>query len=255
VVNIEDVHNVLVLVDPIDDAVGAAPSAMTAREWPEERLSDAVRVERKRGIAELKHGSRNGFRKSLGNRSPCGRLETDLVPLRRVSGHAPVTRRRAKSWRTVAMSAPGSPRPRAARLSEMRATASLSPRISKVISSPSRSSTDSKTASASPFRVRVIRSCCSRTLLVSSERRALASDNDTGVAAMVIVSIMDLTSLFLDQTIVRGASNAMGPAPDDGITPHARRCLGSSGLVSGQITQQSIEASITPVESQRQSQF
>ena len=98
-VNIEDVHNVLVLVDSVDDAVGAAPSAMTASERPEERLADPVRVDRKRGIAEFKHGGRNGFRKSLGNRSPCGRLETDLVPLRgcgKMSSGASSTTARAR---------------------------------------------------------------------------------------------------------------------------------------------------------------
>jgi hypothetical protein len=46
--------------------------------------------------------------------------------LRGFASHAPVTRRRARSWRTVAMSAPGSPRCRAVRLSETRATASVS---------------------------------------------------------------------------------------------------------------------------------
>src|SRR5271169_1642687 len=133
VVNIEDVDNAAGLVDPVDDAIGAAPSTVTTGERPEQRPADPVRVDRKRGIAELKHGCGDGFRKPLGDRPPCGRLETDLVPLRGFGRHAPVTRRRARSWRTVAMSAPGSPRPRAARLSEMRATASVSPRISRVI--------------------------------------------------------------------------------------------------------------------------
>jgi hypothetical protein len=56
--------------------------------------------------------------------------------------HAPVTRCRTKSRRTVAMPAPGSPRPSAARLSEMRAAASVSLSMSKVISrrGPGRSS-------------------------------------------------------------------------------------------------------------------
>src|SRR6266516_6307909 len=199
VVNIEDVDNAAVLVDPVDDAIGATPGAVTTGERPEQGLADPMRVDRERGLAELQHGGGNGFRKPLGDRSPCGMLETDLVALRRFGRHAPVTRRRAKSWRTVAMSAPCSPRPRAARLSEMRATASVSPRISKVISRPSRSSTDSKTASGSPLRVRTIRSCCWRTRLASSERRALASDNGTGVAAIVMVRSIDFASLFLDQ--------------------------------------------------------
>ena len=163
VVDVEDVHNPAALLDPVDDAVSPAPGAVTSRQWPEQRLPDPLRIDRKRSIAELQDRGGNSFRKPLGNRSPCSRLKTDFVPLRVFGRHAPVTRRRARSWRTVAMSAPGSPRPRAARLSEMRATASVSPRISRVISKPSRSSTDSKTASGSPLRVKVMRSCCWRT--------------------------------------------------------------------------------------------
>src|SRR5262249_21487169 len=196
--HIEDVDNAAALIDPVDDAIGAPPCAVTADERPEQRLADPVRAAGKRGIADAEQGGGNGFRKPLGDRPPGGRLEPDLVPLCWFAVHAPVTRRRARSWRTVARSAPGSPRPRAARLSEMRATASVSLRISRVISRPSRSSTDSKTASGSPLRVRVIRSCCWRTRLASSERRALASDSGTGVAAIVIVRSIDFASLLLD---------------------------------------------------------
>ncbi len=81
-VNIEDVDNTVILVDPVDNAISAAPGAVTASERPKKRLADPVRVDRQRGIAKFQHGGRNGFRKSLGNRSPGGRLETDLVPLR-----------------------------------------------------------------------------------------------------------------------------------------------------------------------------
>jgi hypothetical protein len=49
------------------------------------------------------------------------------------------------------------------------------------------------------LRVRVIRSCCWRTRLASSDRRALASDNGTGVAAIVMVRSIDLASQLLDQ--------------------------------------------------------
>jgi len=199
VVDIKDVYQVAGFVDPVDDPVGAAAGAVTSGERPEQRLADAMRVDRERGVAKLEYRSGNAFREPLGDRSPCGRLEPDLVSLPRFDGQAPVARRRARSWRTVDMSAPGSPRPKAARLSEMRATASLSPRISRVISRPSRSSTDSKTASGSPLRVRVIRSCCWRTRLASSDRRALASDSGTGVAAMLMVRSIGLASLFSDQ--------------------------------------------------------
>src|SRR5580704_9518504 len=206
VVDIKDVYQLAGFIDPVDGPVGATAGTVTSGERPEQRLADAMRVDRERGVAKLEYRSGNAFREPLGDRSPCGRLEPDLVSLPRPDGQAPVARRRARSWRTVAMSAPGSPRSSAARLSEMRATASLSPRISRVISRPSRSSTDSKTASGSPLRVRVIRSCCWRTRLASSDKRALASDNGTGVAAMLMVRSIDLTSLFLDQPVISPAA-------------------------------------------------
>ena len=37
-VNIENVHNAAALIDPVDDAVRAAPGTMTASERAEERL-------------------------------------------------------------------------------------------------------------------------------------------------------------------------------------------------------------------------
>src|ERR1035437_1344520 len=132
-----------------------------------------------------------------------------VVPAGGLGCHAPVARRLARSWRTVARSAPGSPRPGAARRSEMRAAESLSPRISRVISRPSRSSTDSRTASASPLRVRVIRSCCWRTRRASSDRRAFASDSGTGVAAIVMVRNIACISQILDY--LRTGSQALQP--------------------------------------------
>src|ERR1019366_5508808 len=71
-------------------------------------------------------------------------------------------------------------------------------RISRGSSRPSRSSTDSRTASASPLRVRVIRSCCWRTRRASSDRRAFASDSGTGVAAIVMVRNIACISQILD---------------------------------------------------------
>ena len=59
VVNIEDVDNMVLLVDPIHDAVGAASGPMTAIERPQQRLADPVRVTRKPGIAKLQRGGSN----------------------------------------------------------------------------------------------------------------------------------------------------------------------------------------------------
>jgi hypothetical protein len=42
VVDVEDVDNAAVLVDPIHDAIGTAP----ASKWPKQRLADPLRVDR-----------------------------------------------------------------------------------------------------------------------------------------------------------------------------------------------------------------
>ena len=59
VVNIEAMDNMVLLVDPIRDAVGAASGPMTAIERPQQRLADPVRVTRKPGIAKLQRGGSN----------------------------------------------------------------------------------------------------------------------------------------------------------------------------------------------------
>src|SRR5262249_9921922 len=147
VADVEDVDHAAVLVDPVDDAIGAPPGAITSDQWPKQRFADPVRIFRQGGRTDLQPSRGHGLWQLLCDSAPRGNLEPDLVPSARLGRHAPVTRRRARSWRTAARSAPGSPRSSADRLSEMRVTASASPRISRVISRPSRSSTDSRTAS------------------------------------------------------------------------------------------------------------
>jgi hypothetical protein len=180
-IDVENVDDMVALVDPVDDAIGAASGTMTTCQRPEQRLADPVRVDSKCSLAELQHRSGNALRKPLGDGSPCSLLEPDLVSLPRSCRHLPVARRRARSWRTVAMSAPGSPRSRAVRLSEMRVTASASPRISKVISRPSRSSTESRTASGSPLRVSVTLVYFSTNLL-GTKTRVVFTVTTTGSA-------------------------------------------------------------------------
>ncbi len=58
--NIEDMDNAAVFIDPVDDAIGAAPGAVTTGERPEQRLADPVRVDSEGGIAERQHGGGNG---------------------------------------------------------------------------------------------------------------------------------------------------------------------------------------------------
>jgi hypothetical protein len=94
---------------------------VTVGQRTEQRLADALRIHGDRGIAELKDRG-DGLGQPLGDSPPRGGLETDLVPLPRRDARLPVAQRRARSWRMVAMSAPCSPQPSAARLSELRAT-------------------------------------------------------------------------------------------------------------------------------------
>ena len=56
VVNVEDMDDAAVFVDPVDDPVGAAAGSVTACERAEQRFADAVRVDRQGGLAEFQHG-------------------------------------------------------------------------------------------------------------------------------------------------------------------------------------------------------
>src|SRR5579859_560059 len=146
VVDVEDVHGAGGLVDAVDDAVGSAAGTVAAGQGAEQRLANALGVDGECGVAEFQDGGGDGLGQPLGDGPARGGLEADVVAAAGRGGHPPVARRLARSWRTVARSVPGSPRPSAARLSEMRAADWLSPRISRVISRPCRSSTESRTA-------------------------------------------------------------------------------------------------------------
>ena len=76
------------------------------------------------------------------------------------------------------MSLAGTPLACSANDSAMVATDAASARTSSVVSSPSRSSTESSTASGLPFLVRVNRSCWAWATRASSFRRAFASLTD-----------------------------------------------------------------------------
>jgi hypothetical protein len=56
VVDVEDVDGAGVLVDPVDDPVGTAPSSMTAGQGAEQRFADAVRIDREGGLTAPSRG-------------------------------------------------------------------------------------------------------------------------------------------------------------------------------------------------------
>jgi hypothetical protein len=80
VVDVEDMDGAGVLLDPVDDPVGAAPGSVTARQRPEQRSSDTARVDGKSGLAEFEYGGGDRLGKPPRDGSPRGWLEPDLVP-------------------------------------------------------------------------------------------------------------------------------------------------------------------------------
>jgi len=96
-INVEDVNDTTAFVDPVNDPVCTAPGAMAASQRPEQRLADAVRIDRERGIAEFQHSRRDSFREPLSDRTPRSGLEPDLIPICRLGCHAPLVRRLVRS--------------------------------------------------------------------------------------------------------------------------------------------------------------
>src|ERR1019366_6967730 len=124
-------HGACLLVNAVDDPVGSAAGTVTSGERAGQWLADPVKIDGERGAAEPEPGAGAGLGRARRDRAAGGWLEADVVPAGGLGCHAPVPRRLARSWRTVARSAPGSPRPGAARRSEIRAAASPAPRISR----------------------------------------------------------------------------------------------------------------------------
>jgi hypothetical protein len=96
-INVEDVNGTTAFVDPVNDPVCTAPGAMAASQRAEQRLADAVRIDRERGSTEFQHRGRDSFREPLSDRAPRGGLEPDLIPVYGLGCHAPLVRRLVRS--------------------------------------------------------------------------------------------------------------------------------------------------------------
>jgi hypothetical protein len=75
VVDVENVDGMGIFLDP----VGAAQGSVTVGQGAEQRFTDALRVDRKSGLAEFQHGRGDRLGKPLRDSPPRGRLEPDLV--------------------------------------------------------------------------------------------------------------------------------------------------------------------------------
>ena len=75
VADVEDVDHAAVLVDPVDDAIGATPGAVTSGQRSKQRFADRVRIFRQGGRTELQRSRGHGLRQLLCDRAPRGSLE------------------------------------------------------------------------------------------------------------------------------------------------------------------------------------
>ena len=72
VADVEDVDHSAVVVDPVDDAIGTPPGAVTSGQRPKQRFADPVRIFRQGGRTELPRGGGHGLRQLLSDRAPRG---------------------------------------------------------------------------------------------------------------------------------------------------------------------------------------
>ena len=77
--NIDDGHRVDVVVDAVDDPVGAAARAVPVRQWGTKLLADPVRVAQQRAGDELVRGRGDRLRQVLSELAAGGRRDRQDV--------------------------------------------------------------------------------------------------------------------------------------------------------------------------------
>src|SRR5262249_58498849 len=99
VVDVEDGDRSGVVVDAVDDAVGAASGPVAAVQSSEEWFAYAVGVDGQGLLAELQHGGGDRFGQSVGDGPPSGGQGTEGGALRRLvpGGHPPAAARPAQA--------------------------------------------------------------------------------------------------------------------------------------------------------------
>jgi hypothetical protein len=161
------------VVNPVDDPVGAPPCAEPIAQRWKQPLADTVWLFQQRAGDEVICGCRNSLWQRF-SKCPADRGRSpQRVGLLRTLAHSPGERRRIVSASSAADT--DSPLASSASDSDSRVIVSLSRRMASVSSSRSRSSTATSTADGRPCTVTVTRSWWSCTRTTSSERWVLTS--------------------------------------------------------------------------------
>src|SRR5215470_17048407 len=188
------------VIDPVNDTVGAAPCAEPVIKRREQLLADAVRLLQQRSGDELVGGSGDGFRQRFGKCPPDCRRCPQRVRLGRALAHWCAERLRIVSASSAAVTS--SPRASSVSDSASLRIVSASRMMARVSSSLSRSSTATSTADGRPWTVTVTRSWWSCTRPTSSDRWVFTSPRGSVV---IVKSLTKKTTEVKQQTAHRSA--------------------------------------------------
>lgn len=174
--DVEDRHDSFLVVDAVDDAIGASSCTVPIVEGSSQPFADSLWTVEQRTDDELVRSECNRSGEVLRKLPPgCG-SDAERVP-GRIASHA-CCRRRSSIARVSSASDSPSPRASSASAAARRRTVSGSDKIAMVSSSVSRSSVATSTAEGLPCTVTVTRSCWELTRLTSSDRCAFTSASD-----------------------------------------------------------------------------
>lgn len=95
--NVDDSHDSLRVIDPVDDAIGPAPGAVTVGQRWSEAFADAVRFVEKRPHDELVRRERRRLGQAVGKLTPGSGRDDERIATGSVR-HTERLRRSAIAW-------------------------------------------------------------------------------------------------------------------------------------------------------------
>lgn len=95
--NVDDSHSSLSVINPVDDAIGPAPGAVTVGQRCSEAFTDAVRVVQKRPHDELIRRERRRLGQAVGKLTSSSGRDDERITISSVR-HTERLRRSAIAW-------------------------------------------------------------------------------------------------------------------------------------------------------------